>query len=112
MNCPFVILASKSPNNLLYIQFETGDLDILENRINNTKRADDIEVFADSCNLGLTSFICHAETKGLPSNKYTSGVGLVLKRKQENVAVFLIASSAIIALKCRTEGGWGNWREI
>ncbi len=96
----------------MYKQFYYGDLDILENRINNTKRADDIEVFADSCNLGLTSFICHAETKGLPSNKYTSGVGLVLKRKQENVAVFLIASSAIIALKCRTEGGWGNWREI
>ena len=89
-----------------------SDLDILENRINNTKRADDIEVFADSCNLGLTSFICYAETKGLPSSKYTSGAGLVLKRKQENVTVFLIASSAIIALKCRSEGGWGNWREI
>ena len=88
------------------------DLDILENRINNTKRADDIEVFADSCNLGLTSFICYAETKGLPSSKYTSGAGLVLKRKQENVTVFLIASSAIIALKCRSEDGWGNWREI
>lgn len=89
-----------------------GDIDILENRINNTKRADDIEVFADGCEVGLTSFICHAETTGLPSSSYTSGTGLVLKRKQENVMVFLISTNTTTALKCKNEGGWRDWREI
>ena len=88
------------------------DLKSLENRINNTKRADNIEVFADGCEVGLTSFICHAETIGLPSSSYTSGTGLVLKRKQENVMVFLISTNTTISLKCKNEGGWRDWREI
>ena len=93
-------------------QLRYGDIDILENRINNTKRADDIEVFADDCEVGLTSFICHAETIGLPSSSYTSGTGLVLKRKQENVIVFIISTKTTISLKCKNEGGWRDWREI
>ena len=88
-----------------------NNTDILENRINNTKRADDIEVFADGCEVGLTSFICHAETIGLPSSSYTSGAGLVLKRKQENVMVFLFSTNTTTALKCKNEGGWRDWAE-
>lgn len=83
---------------------------ILKNRINNTKRADDIEVFADGCEVGLTSFICHAETTGLPSSSYTSGTGLVLKRKQENVMVFLISTNTTTALnaKMKVDGETGE----
>lgn len=88
-----------------------NNTDILENRINNTKRADNIEVFADGCEVGLTSFICHAETIGLPSSSYTSGTGLVLKRKQENVMVLLFATNTTTALKCKNEGGWRDWKE-
>lgn len=88
-----------------------NNTDILENRINNTKRADDIEVFADGCEVGLTSFICHAETIGLPNPSYTSGAGLVLKRKQENVMVFLFSTNTTTALKCKNEGGWRDWAE-
>ena len=98
---------------LMYSMFEqiNNNTDILENRINNTKRADNIEVFADGCEVGLTSFICHSETIGLPSSSYTSGTGLVLKRKQENVMVLLFATNTTTALKCKNEGGWRDWKE-